>query len=162
MKAFKNSNAFNGNNGPGGSSGAGGFHGPGGGSNSNSQNVQGGFNQQSGQGHQQQRQGGYQANPKQLNGGQYHVFTTSLCKREQKLHKRAVNAVEPAVPRYLRWSEQPIVWSREDHPPRVDNPCHLALVVAPQVGGYKFTKVLMDGGISINILYYEFPSHGVD
>ena len=25
----------------------------------------------------------------------------------------------------------------------------------PQVGGYKFTKVLMDGGSSINILYYE-------
>ena len=61
----------------------------------------------------------------------YHVFTTSLCKRDQKLHKRAVNSVEPAVPRYLRWSEQPIVWSREDHPPRVDNSGHLALVVAP-------------------------------
>ena len=148
MKAFKNYN------GPGGGSGAGGFHGPGGGSNSNPQNGQGGFNQQSGQGHQQQ-QGGYQTNPKQLSGGQYHVFTNSLCKRDQKLHKRAVNAVEPAVPRYLRWSEQPIVWSREDHPPRVDNPGHLALVVAPQVGGYKFTKVLMDGGSSINILYYE-------
>ena len=44
---------------------------------------------------------------------------------------------------------------REDHPPRVDNPGQLALVVAPQVGGYKFTKVLMDGGSSINILYYE-------
>ena len=142
--------AFNGNNGQGG-----GFHGPGGGSNSNSQNFQGGFNQQSGQGQQQQHQGGYQTNPKQLNGGQYHVFTTSLCKGEQKLHKRAVNAVEPAVPCYLRWSEQPIVWSREDHPPRVDNPGPLALVVAPQVGGYKFTKVLMDGGSSINILYYE-------
>ena len=154
MKAFKNSNVFNGNSGPGGGPGAGSFHGPGGGSNYNSQNVQGGFNQQPGQGHQQQ-QGGYQTNPKQLNGGQYHVFTTSLCKRDQKLHKRAVNAVEPVVPRYLRWSEQPIVWSREDHPPRVDNPGHLALVVAPQVGGYKFTKVLMDGGSSINILYYE-------
>ena len=83
------------------------------------------------------------------------MFTTSLCKRDQKLHKRAVNAVEPTVPRYLRWSEQPIVWSREDHPPRVDNPGHLALVVAPQVGGYKFTKVLMDGGNNINIIYYE-------
>ena len=47
------------------------------------------------------------------------------------------------------------MWGREDHPPRVDNPGHLALVVAPQVGGYKFTKVLMDGGSSINILYYE-------
>ena len=83
------------------------------------------------------------------------MFTTSLCKRDQKVHKRAVNSVEPAVPRYLRWSEQPIVWSREDHPPRVDSPGQLALVVAPQVGGYKFTKVLMDRGSSINILYYE-------
>ena len=27
----------------------------------------------------------------------------------------------------MHWSEQPIVWSREDHPPRVDNPGHLAL-----------------------------------
>ena len=103
MKAFKNSNMFNSNNGQGGGSGGGGFHGPGGGSNSNFQNFQsnqGGFNQQSGQGNQQQ-QGGYQTHPKQLNSGQYHVFTTSLCKRDQKLHKRVVNAVEPAVPHYL-------------------------------------------------------------
>ena len=111
MKAFKNYNGPGGGPGAGGS-GAVGSHGPGSGSNSGPQNGQGGFDQQSGQGHQQQ-QGGYQTNPKQLNGGQYHVFTTSLCKRDQKLHKRAVNAVEPAVPRYLRWSEQPIVWSRE-------------------------------------------------
>ena len=67
----------------------------------------------------------------------------------------AVNTVEPAVPHYLRWSEQPILWSSEDHPPRVDNPSHLVVVVVPQVGGYKFTKVLMDGGSIINILYYE-------
>ena len=66
-----------------------------------------------------------------------------------------MNSVEPTVPRYLRWSEQPIVWIREDHPPRVDNPGQLALVVAPQVGGYKLTKVLMDGGSSISILYYD-------
>ena len=65
MKAFRNSNAFNGNHGPGGGSGAGGFHGPGGGSNSSPQNVQGGFNQQSGQGHQQQ-QGGYRPIPSSL------------------------------------------------------------------------------------------------
>ena len=69
----------------------------------------------------------------------------------------AVNSVEPAVPRYLRWSEQPIVWSREDHPPRVDNPGHLALVVAPQVGGYKFTKVLMDGEV-VSTFYIMIPS----
>ena len=123
MKAFKNSNMFDGNHGPGGGSGGGGFHGPGAGSGGGGfhgqghPGNQGGYNQQSGQSNQQQQQqqSGYQSNPKQLNSGQYHVFTTSLCKSDQKLHKRAVNAVEPAVPRYLRWSEQPIVWIREDH-----------------------------------------------
>ena len=156
MREFKNSDLYRYDQDPPGCSGPG-FHG-GGGSSSGFQNNQGhqnnhGNNQQNNQGNQQQS--GYQSHPKQLNSGQYHVFTTSLCKRDQKLHKRAVNTVEPAVPRYLRWSEQPIVWSREDHPPRVDNPGQLALVVAPQVGGYKFTKVLMDGGSSINILYYD-------
>ena len=132
MKEFKNSNFFN--HGPSGGFGSN-SHGPGfGGGGSNSgfqgQGNQGGFNQQSGQGNQQQ-QSGYQSNSKQLNGGQYHVFTTSLCKLDQKIHKRAVNAVEPAIPRYLRWSEHPILWSCEDHPPQVDNPGHLALVVVP-------------------------------
>ena len=151
MREFKNSNLFQDGHGPGGGSGLG-SHGPGygGGSsgsgfqgnqsghgNQGSQGNRGGYNHQ---GSQQQQQSGYQSNPKQLNSGQYHVSTTSLCKRDQKLHKMAVNSVEPAVHRYLRWSEQPIVWSREDHPPRVDNSGHLALVVAPQVRGYKFTK----------------------
>ena len=63
--------------------------------------------------------------------------------------------MEPAVPQWLRWSEQPITWSRADHPPRIDDPGQLALVVAPQVGGYTLNKVLMDGGSNINILYYD-------
>ncbi|KAI4996798.1 hypothetical protein ZWY2020_052140 [Hordeum vulgare] len=62
---------------------------------------------------------------------------------------------EPAVPRYLNWSEQLVTWSRADHPPQIDNPGDLALVVAPQVGGYTLSKVLMDGGSSINIVYYD-------
>ena len=151
MREFKNSSSFQYDQGPPGGSG-GGSHGPGygGGSsgsgfqgnqtghgNQGSQGNQGGYNHQ---GSQQQQKSGYQSNPKQLNSGQYHGFTTSLCKHDQKLHKRVVNSVEPAVPPYLRWSEHPIFWSREDHPPRVDNPGHLALVVAPQVGGYRFTK----------------------
>ncbi|KAI4999542.1 hypothetical protein ZWY2020_004131 [Hordeum vulgare] len=62
---------------------------------------------------------------------------------------------EPVVPGYLNWLEKPITWSRDDQPPWVDNPGDLAVVVAPQVGGYTLTKVLMDGGSSINILYYD-------
>ena len=99
MKEFKNSDLFQNNYRPDGGSGSGGggSHGPGygdGGSSSgfqghqNHQGNQGGYNQQSGQGGQQQQQSGYQSNPKQLNSGQYHVFTTSLCRRDQKLHKR--------------------------------------------------------------------------
>ena len=134
IREYRNSRFFQNNHGPHGGSGSGSHeHGFGGGDSSSGfqgQGNQGGFNQQSGQGNQQQ-QSGYQSNLKQLNGGQYHVFTTSLCKRDQKIYKRVVNSIEPAVPRYLRWSEKPITWSHEDHPPRVDNPGQLALVVAP-------------------------------
>ena len=61
--------------------------------------------------------------------------------------------VTAAVPRYLKWSEHDITWSRRDHPDVVEHPGLLALVVAPQVHGYKLKKVLMDGRSSINILY---------
>ncbi|KAI5018735.1 hypothetical protein ZWY2020_043623 [Hordeum vulgare] len=100
-------------------------------------------------------EGGFQRNPKQLNGGQYHVFTTGTCKRDKKVKQRAINVAEPVVPRYLNWSEHPVMCSKADHPPQIDNPGDLALVMAPQVGGYTLSKVLMDGGSSINILYYD-------
>ena len=61
----------------------------------------------------------------------------------------------PATPAWLRWSEYAVTWSRDDHPPQVREPGKLALVVAPYVAGYKLTKVPMDGGSSINILYYD-------
>ncbi|KAI4973390.1 hypothetical protein ZWY2020_035651 [Hordeum vulgare] len=96
-----------------------------------------------------------QSNPKKLNGGQYHVLTTSACKREKKVKQRANNIAGSVDPRYLHWSEQPVTWSRADHPRHIDNLGNLALVVAPQVGAYMLSKVLMDGGSSINILYYD-------
>ncbi|KAI5017179.1 hypothetical protein ZWY2020_037557 [Hordeum vulgare] len=99
--------------------------------------------------------GGFRNNPKQLSNGQYHIFTTNACRHDKKVSHRAYGVSEPALPRYHHWSEQTISWSREDHPPRVDNPDDLALVVAPQVGGYTLSKVLMDGGSSINILYFD-------
>ena len=84
-----------------------------------------------------------------------HTFVGLDSRREEKVIRRAVHATLPDVPQWLDWSEQPITWSRQDHPPRVDYPGKFALVVAPQVKGYILTKTLMDGGSSINILYYE-------
>ncbi|KAI4975564.1 hypothetical protein ZWY2020_049171 [Hordeum vulgare] len=102
----------------------------------------------------QHENGGFRSNPKQLSNGQYHVFTTNACRRDKKVSHRAYSRSR-AFFLYLHWSEQTISWSREDHPPRVDNLGDLALVVAPQVGGYTLSKVLMDGGSSINILYFD-------
>ena len=89
------------------------------------------------------------------NKGALHTFVSFSSHREEKLIKRAVHATVPPVPQYLNWSEQPIIWSRQDHPELVPCPGKFALVVTPQVKGYVLSKTLMDGGSSINILYYE-------
>src|SRR4051812_34496717 len=80
---------------------------------------------------------GFQANPKQLHDrAVYHVFTTNNCRRDRKLQRRAAMAVnkKPAWPRWLNWSEQPITWARDDHPPVVENSGPLDLVVSPPIG----------------------------
>ena len=46
-----------------------------------------------------------------------------------------------------------ITFDQEDHPDRVPHPGRYPLVVSPIVGTTCLTKVLMDGGSSLNILY---------
>ncbi|KAK1611959.1 hypothetical protein QYE76_035632 [Lolium multiflorum] len=54
----------------------------------------------------------------------------------------------------IRWSEVPCTFDREDHPAIVPKECY-ALVVSPRIDGYDFSKCLMDGGASLNIMYLE-------
>jgi hypothetical protein len=49
-------------------------------------------------------------------------------------------------------SEEAITFSHEDHPNRNLNPGQYPLVVDPVISS-RFSKVLMDGGSSLNILY---------
>ena len=65
---------------------------------------------------------------------------------------RELNAIVPDVPQYLDWSEALITWDWEDHPDHVLHPGLYALVADPIVDNFRFTKVLMDGGSSLNIL----------
>jgi hypothetical protein len=67
----------------------------------------------------------------------------------------AVNAVVADVPHWLNRSEQSITWSREDHAPCIEYPGRVALIVKPKVADYWLSKTLMDGGSSINIMYYD-------
>ena len=89
-------------------------------------------------------------------GQMYMIQKGRPSNRQQKLHTRHVNMAvmaPPAVPEYLRGSETPITFTREDHPPSVYRPGHTALVLDAQIGGYAMTKVFTDGGSGINIIF---------
>jgi hypothetical protein len=75
--------------------------------------------------------------------------------RHRKQERREVCSVNLAVPVYLDWSDKPITFDQADHPDRVPSPGKYPLVVDPVVGHVRLTKVLMDGGSSLNIIYAE-------
>jgi hypothetical protein len=60
-----------------------------------------------------------------------------------------------AAPVYLDWSDKPITFDQGDHPGCVPSPRKYPLVVDPVIGNARHTKVLMDGGSSLNIIYAE-------
>jgi hypothetical protein len=63
--------------------------------------------------------------------------------------------VKVAAPVYLDWSDKPITFDQGDHPDCVPSPGRYPLVVDPVLGNARLTKVLMDGGSSLNIIYAE-------
>ena len=62
-------------------------------------------------------------------------------------------AAEPTTPRYLNWSQYPIQFLREDQWTSVGNAGHYPLVLDPTIAGMTVTKVLIDGGAGLNILF---------
>src|SRR3954471_10462839 len=83
------------------------------------------------------------------------IFADVESKSRLKVINREVNMVAPATPSYLKWSQTAITFNQSDHPTRVATPGRQALVVDPVVEGTRLTKVLMDGGSGLNILYAE-------
>ena len=76
-------------------------------------------------------------------------------KHQEKLALRTIMAAEPATPRYLNWSQYPIQFSREDQWSSVGNVGHYPLVLDPTIIGMTVTKVLIDGGAGLNIIFLE-------
>jgi hypothetical protein len=75
--------------------------------------------------------------------------------RHRKQERREVCSVKVAAPVYLDWSDKAITFDQNDHPDRVPSPGKYPLVVDPVIGNVRLTKVLMDGGSSLNIIYAE-------
>jgi hypothetical protein len=76
--------------------------------------------------------------------------------KEEKSITRQVNLAvtsPPATTEYLHWSEQPIEFSRDDHPITVPRPGNVPLVLKAQIGTYDIDRVFMDAGSGINLIY---------
>jgi hypothetical protein len=74
-------------------------------------------------------------------------------RREQKLLLQEIMSVELAVPRPLRWSEVPISFSRDDPWTSFSEPGKFPLVLDPVVAEVRLTRVLIDGGSGLNLIF---------
>src|SRR5438105_12062348 len=74
-------------------------------------------------------------------------------KRKQKLTAREINAITPATPKYLKWSEATITFGRTDHPDHVPHPGRYPLVLDLIIPMVKLNRVLIDGGSELNVLF---------
>jgi hypothetical protein len=81
--------------------------------------------------------------------------SAQLTARQRKRECREVYTTEPATPSFLDWSEEAITFGRDDHPDYILSPGYYPLVVDHVIGNARLTKVLMDGGSGLNILYAE-------
>ena len=96
---------------------------------------------------------------------EFHKATDALCidggaylhasHRQLKLWARDFNAVEPAqeARKLLKWSRTPIIFDEEDHPSRTIAVGCLPLLVSPTIGNLKVTKMLVDGGGGLNLIF---------
>jgi hypothetical protein len=79
----------------------------------------------------------------------------NLSARQRKQERQEVFLVEVATSVYLNWSDKAITFDRDDHPDYVPNPGKYPLVVDPIIGNTRLSKVFMDGGNNLNIIYAE-------
>ena len=61
--------------------------------------------------------------------------------------------MEPVAPKFNPWSSYPITFDRRDLPTSIRHGGSVALVLDPIIDGFHLTRVLMDGGSSLNLLY---------
>jgi hypothetical protein len=83
-------------------------------------------------------------------------------KRPHDSDHQEVYAVESSGSPCPLWLEAPIVFDRRDHPSKVPHLGTYPLVVEAIVGPKRLSKVLMDRGSDLNIMYVEtFDALGI-
>jgi hypothetical protein len=83
------------------------------------------------------------------------IYVMHIPKKERKRALQDVYAVEPVAPKFNPWSACPVTFDRRDHPTSIRHGGTSALVLDPIVDGFHLTRVLMDGGSSLNLIYSD-------
>ena len=77
------------------------------------------------------------------------INATHIPKLEQMCTLRDVDLTEPVAPQYKLG---PTTFNCTDHPVNTNQGNSAALVLDPIIDGFHLTRVLMDGGSSLNLL----------
>ena len=83
------------------------------------------------------------------------IYATHIPKREQRRVLGDVYAMEPVTPKYNPWSSGSITFDSKDNPTNTRQGGSGALVLDPIIDGFRLTRVLIDGGSSLNLLYQD-------
>ena len=83
------------------------------------------------------------------------IYATHIPKRRRKRALRDVYAVEPVTPKLNPRSACPITFDHRDHPISMRHGGSAASVLDPIIDGYHLTRVLMDDGSSLNLIYQD-------
>ena len=78
-----------------------------------------------------------------------------VTKRRSKHALRDTRAIEPVTPRFNPWLACPITFDCGDHATSIRHEGLAALVLNPIINGYYLTRVLMDGGSGLNLIYQD-------
>ena len=92
--------------------------------------------------------------PAEDNNAVLTVFETFPSKNRRKRAHRSFAEVCP-VAKINSWSDTAITFSASDEPQFRTVRAPAALVLSPIVDGFRLTKVLMDGGSGLNLIYEE-------
>jgi hypothetical protein len=64
-------------------------------------------------------------------------------------------ALGEAIPAFLKWLKTMLTFDRKDHPDHVLQLGRFPLIINPIIGKTCLSRVLMNGGSSLNLLYAE-------
>ena len=81
------------------------------------------------------------------------IHATHIPKRERRSALRNVYTMELVAPKYNPWSSSHITFDNKDRPANIRQGNSAALVLDPIIDGFHLTRVLMDGGSSLNLIF---------